>query len=69
VVFGWIFAAHMVGAGVAAATAGWLREATGSYHPAWVSAAVLCWLAAASLFWLRKAPVRVESRPAPDPVG
>jgi sugar phosphate permease len=68
VVFGWVFASHMVGAGVAAATAGWLRETTGSYHPAWVSAAVLCWLAAASLFWLRKAPVPQESRPSPDVV-
>ncbi|GHG54367.1 MFS transporter [Sinomonas cellulolyticus] len=52
VVFGWVFASHMVGAGVGAFLAGWGREATGSYLPAWMSAAVLCFAAAASLFFL-----------------
>ncbi len=52
VVFGWVFASHMVGAGVGAFLAGWGREATGTYLLAWMSAAVLCFLAAASLFLL-----------------
>ncbi|MFD1212142.1 MFS transporter [Arthrobacter sp. GCM10027362] len=56
IVFGWVFASHMVGAGVAAAAAGWIRETTGSYQLAWVSAAVLCGLAALSLLAIRKAP-------------
>jgi sugar phosphate permease len=56
IVFGWVFASHMVGAGVSAAVAGWIRESTSSYQLAWVSAAVLCVLAALSLLWLRKAP-------------
>ena len=62
VVFGWVFASHMVGAGVGAFLAGWGREMSGSYLPAWMSAAVLCFAAAASLFFLpssrrRLAPV------------
>jgi len=62
VVFGWVFASHMVGAGVAAVTAGWIRESTGSYASAWTLAAILCWLAAASLFLLRRAPRNEELR-------
>jgi MFS family permease len=45
VVFGWVFASHMVGAGVAAAYAGWLRQATGDYMWAWMTAGGLCLLA------------------------
>jgi sugar phosphate permease len=56
IVFGWVFASHMVGAGVAAAAAGWIRESTGSYLLAWLSAAVLCGLAALSLLGMRRAP-------------
>lgn len=52
VVFGWVFAAHMVGAGVGAFAAGVGRDMTGSYLFAWVTAAVLCFAAAASLFFL-----------------
>ncbi|GAB3268199.1 MFS transporter [Sinomonas notoginsengisoli] len=52
VVFGWVFASHMVGAGVGAFLAGWGREATGTYLAAWISAAALCFAAAASLFFL-----------------
>ena len=35
VVFGWVFAAHMVGAAVAAAVAGWIRVSAGDYATAW----------------------------------
>ncbi|MEN2745760.1 MFS transporter [Sinomonas halotolerans] len=52
VVFGWVFASHMVGAGVGAFLAGWGREVSGTYLPAWMSAAVLCFAAAASLLLL-----------------
>ncbi|NKX54276.1 MFS transporter [Arthrobacter mobilis] len=65
IVFGWVFASHMVGAGVAAAAAGWIRESTGSYLLAWVSAAVLCGLAALSLLALRRAP-EPEREPVPE---
>jgi MFS family permease len=46
VVFGWVFAAHMIGAGVAAAASGVLRAGSGSYVSAWVLAGVLAVLAA-----------------------
>lgn len=42
IVFGWLFASHMVGAGIAASFAGWVREHHGDYGPAWISAAALC---------------------------
>ncbi|MCW2846737.1 MAG: transporter [Marmoricola sp.] len=46
VVFGWVFASHMVGAGVAASYAGWIRQGTGDYFIAWMTAGVMCLLAA-----------------------
>ena len=47
VVFGWVFASHMVGAGVAASYAGWIRQGLGDYFWAWMTAGGLCLLAAA----------------------
>jgi len=46
VVFGWVFASHMIGAGVSAWFAGWTRELTGAYDVAWIVAGVLCLAAA-----------------------
>jgi predicted MFS family arabinose efflux permease len=46
VVFGWIFASHQLGAAVAAAGAGWLRDMKGDYTLAFHLAAGLCLLAA-----------------------
>lgn len=54
VVFGWVFAAHMVGAGVAASYAGGIREATGDYLIAWITAGVLCIAAAAMVLLIPK---------------
>jgi MFS family permease len=48
VVFGWVFAAHMVGAGVAASFAGWIRTSQGDYLLAWLTAGALCVVAAAA---------------------
>lgn len=49
VVFGWVFAAHMVGAAVAAAVTGWIRVTAGDYATAWwlagglaIAAALAC---------------------------
>ena len=64
IVFGWVFAAHMVGAGIASTAAGWIRETTGSYALAWMSAAILCGAAAVSLFVIRsrkQAPVHQDA--------
>ncbi|MEU1981696.1 MFS transporter [Nocardia sp. NPDC019395] len=46
VVFGWVFAAHQVGAAVAAFGAGHIRDADGSYDLAFYVAAGLCVVAA-----------------------
>jgi len=46
IVFGWVFAAHMVGAGIAAMASGALRHALGTYTVAWLLAALLAVAAA-----------------------
>jgi MFS family permease len=55
VVFGWVFAAHQVGAAVAAFGAGRLRDVNGSYDLAFFSAAGLC-AVAALLCWRVRRP-------------
>jgi predicted MFS family arabinose efflux permease len=46
VIYGWIFAAHQIGAGTAALAAGVLREASGSYAPAFaIGGAMAIWVA------------------------
>src|ERR671910_119342 len=42
VVFGWVFAAHQIGAAVVSVGAGVIRDTTGQYTMAWVGAACLC---------------------------
>lgn len=64
VVFGWVFAAHQVGAAVAAAVAGIVRDGTGEYTLAWFGAAGLC-AVAALLSWA----IRTRTpEPGPDRV-
>lgn len=46
VVFGWVFASHQLGAAVAAAGAGWLRDINGEYDAAFYLASSLCIVAA-----------------------
>jgi predicted MFS family arabinose efflux permease len=63
---GWIFFAHQVGAALAAALAGWVYEWTGSYGPAFVSAALMGFLAAAMVLLIREEPIRSRPlQPAP----
>jgi MFS family permease len=56
VVFGWVFAAHQLGAAVAATGAGWIRDTQGSYDLAFYLAAGLC--AGAAVLCLLARPVR-----------
>lgn len=57
VVFGWVFASHMVGAGVAASYAGWIRQSHGDYFIAWLTAAGLCLAAAVACLMIpRRGP-------------
>jgi MFS family permease len=53
VVFGWVFASHQLGAAVAAAGAGWLRDLQGSYDTAFYLAAGLCAIATVLCFNIR----------------
>lgn len=60
VVYGWVFAFHMIGAAIAASFAGWVRESNGDYEVAWYVAAILCLIAAASVFLLKKIPTLAQ---------
>jgi MFS family permease len=57
VVFGWVFASHQLGAAVAAAGAGWLRDLQGTYDLAFYLAAGLCGVAALLCLNVQKAQV------------
>jgi predicted MFS family arabinose efflux permease len=57
VVFGWVFASHQLGAAIAAAGAGWLRDLNGTYDVAFYLAAGLCMIAALLCFSIRRAEV------------
>ncbi|MCW2690486.1 MAG: sugar phosphate permease [Mycobacterium sp.] len=59
VVFGWVFAAHQLGAAVAAAGAGRLRDMQGNYDTAFYIAAGLCGIAALLCLNVRRAPASV----------
>lgn len=62
VVFGWVFAAHQLGAAAAALGAGAIRDATGQYTYAWFGAAAMCTIAAVISATIRK------DKAAKDPV-
>ena len=54
---GWIFFAHQVGAALSAATAGLIFERSGSYAPAFLSAALLAVVAAGLTLLIRDEPI------------
>ncbi|QOD02505.1 MFS transporter [Pseudarthrobacter sp. BIM B-2242] len=66
VVFGWVFAAHQLGAAAAALGAGAIRDATGEYTYAWFGAAAMCTIAAAISATIRKD--KTDNDPVPVPV-
>lgn len=55
-VFGWIFAAHQLGAGFAAFGAGFVRTELGSYSLAFQGAGILCIIAALAFISTRRRP-------------
>ncbi|MEO8282907.1 MAG: MFS transporter [Pseudarthrobacter sp.] len=63
VVFGWVFAAHQLGAAAAALGAGALRDSTGEYTYAWFGAAAMCTVAAVISATIRKDKVGNEPVP------
>jgi predicted MFS family arabinose efflux permease len=54
IIFGWVFAAHMIGASAAAAVSGALRSASGDYTSAWLLAGVLALAAAGASLTLQR---------------
>ncbi|WP_166968582.1 MFS transporter [Brevibacterium atlanticum] len=56
IVFGWVFAAHQIGAAVAAFAAGVVRDAFGEYTYAWWGGAAMCVIAAVLSFAVRRRP-------------
>jgi predicted MFS family arabinose efflux permease len=65
---GWIFFAHQVGSALGAAIAGWVFEWTGSYAPAFVSAAIMAIIASGLALMIREEPVSMRPL-APAPVA
>ena len=61
VVFGWVFASHQLGAAIAAAGAGRLRDLQGNYDLAFYLAAGLCFVAAILCVNVRKAQVSMAT--------
>ncbi|HEX3847595.1 MAG TPA: MFS transporter [Steroidobacteraceae bacterium] len=57
-VFGWIFAAHQVGAALATTVAGIIRTTEGSYDRAFVLAGALCVMAAVAVLFAGRRPSR-----------
>lgn len=66
VVFGWVFAAHQLGAAAAALGAGAIRDATGHYTYAWLGAAAMCTIAAVISATIRKDSKAREADPVPS---
>jgi predicted MFS family arabinose efflux permease len=65
VVFGWVFAAHQLGAAAAALGAGAIRDATGQYTYAWFGAAAMCTIAAVLSATIRRHGAVKVAEPVP----
>lgn len=68
IVFGWVFAAHQIGAALAAFGAGVIRDTFGAYTWAWWGGAMLCVIASVLSFAVRREPV-VEPQSERTAVG
>ena len=64
-VFGWIMAAHQVGAAVAASFAGFIRTTEGNYDHAFIFAGVLCVICAVGVLFAAKRPPAPALSPQP----
>lgn len=56
IVFGWVLVGHQLGAAVAAMGAGYVRQTTGTYQPAFVAAGVFGVIAALAMLTFRTEP-------------
>ena len=60
IVFGWVFAAHQVGAAISATAAGMIRDNFHDYAPAWYAAGVLSVVAAFLSMRIKRVPPKEE---------
>ncbi|RKH35940.1 MFS transporter [Corallococcus praedator] len=60
IAFGWVVAAHQIGAGLGALGAGVIRTSLETYTPAWVVAGVICLGAALVVLRIGRGPARTE---------
>jgi MFS family permease len=68
VVYGWIFAAHQLGAATAAFGAGAVRTYFGDYQLAFMTSGLLCMLAAGLVIRIARTPrQQIEAAPVPAP--
>jgi predicted MFS family arabinose efflux permease len=63
IVFGWVIAAHQIGAGVAALGAGIVRTELGDYRYAFVSSGLLCLVAAGLALAIARGATRAQPAP------
>ncbi|WP_285729506.1 MFS transporter [Nocardiopsis sp. ATB16-24] len=68
IVFGWVFAAHQVGAAISATAAGMIRDTFHDYAPAWYMAGVLSVVAALLSLVIKKAAAKKEQDARTDDV-
>jgi sugar phosphate permease len=64
-VFGWILAAHQLGAALAASFAGFIRTAEGNYDHAFTIAGILCMITAIGVLFAGKRPANTALSPQP----
>ena len=64
-VFGWIMAAHQVGAAASASFAGIVRTTEGNYDHAFMFAGVLCLISAVGVLFAGKRPAAPALHPQP----
>jgi sugar phosphate permease len=64
-VFGWIMAAHQVGAAMAASFAGFIRTNEGNYDHAFIFAGFLCMISAIGVLFAGKRPAAPALSPQP----
>jgi len=69
VMFGWIVAAHQVGAGLAAWGAGWIRTVQGAYDHAFLLSGGLCVLTAAMVLLIGRQKTSGDGAPATGAAG
>jgi MFS family permease len=62
IVFGWVFAAHMIGAAVAATLSGVIRDMSGDYAAAWYLAGILAAVAACAVILIPKRATLLHDR-------